>query len=490
MMNIKKYRAETTREALEQIKSDLGEDAFVLETKQVQTGGFLGFRTKKQIEISATPSLESAENGAKHAGNKKSALKKSNFFNLTDDSPALPTKHDGGHEPGGMMEALNFRAASVGQFENAFPFVAGKSRNRLTAPVKDIEAVELSPEAPKLIHARKETEEYSIPDAELPIISASTTTAKPAESASRTELALLRAELREVKFSINSFVGGLNTQGWKNAGDVVLFSEVFDPQFSTSFIEMTRLGFSPEFAHDVLADVIPRFKDGLIELSDITRAAVESTLKNFINFGTDPFEQDEPGIMAVIGATGVGKTTTVAKLAARIALRQGRSVELVTLDTYRIAAVDQLKTYAEIIGAGCHVVSTVQELEATINSLPKESSILIDTTGRNPLDLADQYEISDFLASRKDIRKCLAVQATTHPTDAAASIKKFGMYGADCMALTKLDETTRPGAMLELISESSLPLTYLCIGQRVPEDIKVATSESLADIIHNRGVIV
>ena len=149
----------------------------------------------------------------------------------------------------------------------------------------------------------------------------------------------------------------------------------------------------------------------------------------------------------------------------------------------RIAAVEQLKTYAEIIGAGCHVVRTVLELDAVLARLPKDAQILIDTTGRNPHDLADQFEFSDFLKRRSDIRKCLVVQATTHPADALAAIRKFEMYGADCLAITKTDETTRPGAIVETISQSRLPLAYLGTGQRVPEDLQVATAQSLSNCI-------
>ncbi len=166
-------------------------------------------------------------------------------------------------------------------------------------------------------------------------------------------------------------------------------------------------------------------------------------------------------------------------------MRERRRVELVTLDTYRIAAVEQLKIYAEIIGANCHVVRSVFELDAVLRRLPSEATVLIDTTGKNPHDLADQYELADYLKGRDDISKCLAVQATTNFSDGLAAIKKFEMYGADCLTITKLDETTRPGAMVELIAEGSLPLTYICTGQRVPEDLHGATPENLAArIIH------
>jgi flagellar biosynthesis protein FlhF len=197
-----------------------------------------------------------------------------------------------------------------------------------------------------------------------------------------------------------------------------------------------------------------------------------------VKFAADPLKKENPSIMAVIGATGVGKTTTIAKLAARVALHENRRVELITLDTYRIAAVEQLKIYAEIIGAGCHVVRSTLELDALLRRLPQDATVLIDTAGRSPHDLADQYELCDYLQRRKDIRKCLTVQATTNPLDGIAAIRKFEMYGADCLAITKMDETTRPGAMLELAAESNLPLVYFGTGQRVPEDLQIAAPET------------
>jgi flagellar biosynthesis protein FlhF len=118
-----------------------------------------------------------------------------------------------------------------------------------------------------------------------------------------------------------------------------------------------------------------------------------------------------------------------------------------------------------------------------LRRLPADVTVLIDTTGRSPHDLADQYELSEYLRHRDDIRKCLAVQATVHPIDSAAAIKKFEMYGADCLALTKIDETMRPGATVELVAGSSLPLAFLCTGQRVPEDLHIASAESFTNRI-------
>ncbi|MEZ5425361.1 MAG: flagellar biosynthesis protein FlhF [Pyrinomonadaceae bacterium] len=488
MMNVKKYRGETTREALEKIKMDLGENAFVLETKQVRTGGFLGLRSKTQVEISATPSFESnqpAEKMTKTDG----GFPNSSILNLTDDAPAVPGKlnETDKKEKVEIMNVLQTRAASVQKFDKVFPYVPKASGGQAPAPQKNFEPVEISPEAPRLVHSKKEPVEIK------PVETVSVEPVQsenPSTNVSSRELELLRAELREVKFSISNFSSRQQIPIWNNGVEIDVFSEVFDPPFSNAYVELTAMGLSPEFSHALISEVIPDYKKGTIALNEITRESLKKALLNLVKFESDPLSQEEPSVLAVIGATGVGKTTTIAKLAARVALQERRRVELVTLDTYRIAAVEQLKTYAEIIGAGCHVVRSVLELDATIRRLPNDATILIDTTGRNPLDLADQHELSDYLSRRKEIRKCLAVQATTHPGDALAAVKKFELYGADCLALTKLDETTRPGAMLELIAQSSLPLTYLCMGQRVPEDLKPATPENFAARIFGQALAV
>jgi flagellar biosynthesis protein FlhF len=221
------------------------------------------------------------------------------------------------------------------------------------------------------------------------------------------------------------------------------------------------------------------------DISKIARAGLVSALPSSVRFGEDPLSSlpgslETLSAMAFIGPTGVGKTTTIAKLAARVALRARRRVELITLDTYRIAAVEQLKTYAEIIGAGCHVARSVMELDALTHRYADEATVLIDTIGRSPHDLADQMELADYLRGNARMHKCLVIQATTHPTDAQVAIRKFALYGADRLVITKLDETARPGAVVSLAAEAALPLVYLCAGQRVPEDLERATPLAFA----------
>lgn len=463
MMQVKKYRAATTREALEQVKQDLGEDAFVLETKKVRAGGFLGLGAQMQIEISAaTPNHASESQNSK--SNRKSKLK----LNLTDDTFAAPKSS--------IEETIETESALPFILTNDISKSLAKSAkaygNILSLEQPKIETVEISENAPQIVHAKREPAKVSLPEQQ-----ASPVAESQASSSSR-ELELLRAELREVKFSLGAFTNRQNIQQSQPAVDLNACGEVYDSPFFEAYTALAQTGVSAELARKFINDIIPHYKSGFIKAHELTQEALIYGLTSLIKFEENPLELQQPAIMAVIGATGVGKTTTIAKIAARIALHERRPVELVTLDTYRIAAVEQLKTYAEIIGAGCHVVRSVFELDAMLRRLPSDATILIDTTGRNPHDLADQHELSDYLRRRAEIRKCLTVQATTNPADSLAAIKKFEMYGVDCLAFTKMDETTRPGALLELAAAGDLPLTYFCAGQRVPEDLQTATPET------------
>lgn len=470
-MNVRKYRAETTRDALELVKKELGEDAFVLETKRIRTGGFLGINSKMEVEVSAATSDALAGNETTEAP----APKDTKLVDLKDEAAATPSfaAYVAPVKDRSIMSALTSRAASTADFE------AQAAALNVETIKSNPDTVEINPEAPRFVFP--ETEKASKKAVERTAVKPASGETRPAAIEYR-DLELLRAELREVKFSLGALSGLQNSTRRSGSIDLGIFGMNVEPEMHDVFVELMSVGIPPELAQQFA------MKLGLDAGSDSfetnsARTALLNSLSASVTFEPEILAGDEGSILAIIGSTGVGKTTTAAKLAARSALYDHQRVELVTLDTYRIAAVEQLKTYAEIIGAGCHVVRSVFELDAVLCRLPKAAKIIIDTTGRNPHDLADQFEFSDFLQRRTDIRKCLVVQATTHPLDAAAAIRKFEMYGADCLAVTKMDETTRPGASLETIIDSHLPLAYLGTGQRVPEDLQIATAESLTNRI-------
>lgn len=480
MMNVKKYRATTTREALEQVKADLGEDAFVLETKQIRKGGFLGFKSEAQIEISAAVPTFNNKLVAKKTNQTFNATNTSSnqILKLKDDSPAVPNSADFEEidERRSILTALNSRAAMLENFDNSM--LAKNSGAAFSKENKAIDKVEISHAAPRIVHQKKEVVKQTL----VPEISFA---AEPSESKISTaptyDIDWVRAELREIKFALGAFSHRQNVLMFEKEPDLKTFGEVLDEPFYNAYLKLTAAGIPSETARALIAKCIPQCKANLITADELPHYALIQELESKCKFDSDPFKNS--AVMAVIGATGVGKTTTIAKLAARLALHEHRRVELVTIDTYRIAAVEQMKTYAEIIGAGCHVVHSVFELDAVLQKMSADAHVLIDTTGKNPYDLSDQHELAKYLHRHSEIRKCLAIQATINPFDGVAITKKFAMYGADCLALTKLDETIRAGAMLKLVTESSLPLAYLCSGQRVPEDLQTATPDSFAESV-------
>lgn len=474
MMNVKKYRATTTREALEMIKDELGEDAFVLETKQVRSSGFLGFRSKVQVEVSAAAANNTTLPAKRNES--KSGIPSHRILNLIDDAEAEPQAQPRSivtNKRDALLSALSARVAS-NDFEKETPTKSFETKKT------EIEAVEISSEAPRFVHPKREIAKPAVVVAETKEIREVVETKNEVSHTANLnyELEMLRAELREVKFSIGAFANRQAAHSWQSEVNLDTFGEMFETPFHEIYVELTATGLSAELARQFVAEAIPQYKNSPIDGATLLNNILTNALTSLIQFTPDFLESDSR-IWAIIGATGVGKTTTIAKIAARAALQQQRRVELVTLDTYRIAAVEQLKTYAEIIGAGCHVVRSVFELEALLHRLPSDAIVLIDTTGKNPHDLADQFGLSEFLAKRSDIHKCLALQATTNQIDTANAIKKYAMYGVNSLAITKMDETMQPGAILRTVAEGGLPLSYICAGQRVPEDLQIATVENL-----------
>ena len=186
---------------------------------------------------------------------------------------------------------------------------------------------------------------------------------------------------------------------------------------------------------------------------------------------------------ALVGPTGVGKTTTIAKLAAHYRLKEKRRVGLITVDTYRIAAVEQLRTYADIIDLPMQVVSTPREMREAVRRMAGMDLVLIDTAGRSPKDEVRLQELKAFLheASADEVHLVLSSVASSRTLEQTAG--QFAVVGTSALILTKLDEVNGLGNVLPVLRSSRLPLSDLTNGQNVPDDIAVAESAQLAKLI-------
>jgi flagellar biosynthesis protein FlhF len=188
-------------------------------------------------------------------------------------------------------------------------------------------------------------------------------------------------------------------------------------------------------------------------------------------------------IVALVGPTGVGKTTTIAKLAANFRLREKRRVGLITVDTYRIAAVEQLRTYADIIDLPMEVVSTPKEMRAAVARLSNLDLILIDTAGRSPRDEVRIQELKSLLAEASADEVHLVLSSIGSATNLAKTAERFAEVGTTALLLTKLDESAGLGNLLPLLRASKLPLSYVTNGQNVPDDIQAADQRRLARMV-------
>lgn len=193
----------------------------------------------------------------------------------------------------------------------------------------------------------------------------------------------------------------------------------------------------------------------------------------------------EPTIIALVGPTGVGKTTTIAKLATKFGLQQGRKIVFVTADTYRVAAVDQVQQYAELFDAELKIAGTCIEMTQVISSLGGEGIVLIDTAGRSATDGDRIEETAKILRAARPTETHLVLSATTSITALKIATEKFAPTGYDRVIVTKLDEATTKGEIVTTLCDLSVPMSWFTDGQDVASHIDLARPSSLVDqIVH------
>ncbi len=236
---------------------------------------------------------------------------------------------------------------------------------------------------------------------------------------------------------------------------------------------LLRLGLSPELCRSV-ADQI-KFRDSLIE----NWSQAMTFLASQIQTNNDDI-LTRGGIVALVGPTGVGKTTSIAKLAARYTLRHGANkVALVTTDCYRIGAYQQLQTYGRLLGVDVYVANNNDELQNVLKTLSNKDLVLIDTAGFSTSDERLTEQGAMLANSRFPIRSYIALSTTTQRHSQEEVIKAYSQLSFEGVILTKLDESRMLGEVLSVAISYRLPISYICDGQMVPEDIHPARANNL-----------
>ncbi len=424
---LRTYRARTMGEALAEVKRDLGREAVILHTRTFRVGGWLGLGGRSMVEITASVGVNvpARERRAR-------AVAAARAYGSPEPQPApMPSGGDA--------------VAGTAVLENP-PAIAPQPK--------------VAPIAPQ-----------------------------PAADGIESELATIKRLMGQVLQCSRHTALRVGADG--GAASPMPAGSMTEPLFR-GYLRMLE----GEVAAEIADEVVGRVRDELTpaELADdsIVRTTIQRRLAAMIPADADTpapeAPRDErPLTIALIGPTGVGKTTTVAKLAAAYKLRHGRKVALITSDTYRIAAVDQLRTYAEIIGLPLKVVLTPTEMASACASLADQDVLLIDTAGRSPGDAGRLDELRRFIGAARPHQTHLVLSSTASQGALVEAATRFGTVSPDRVIFTKLDEAVNYGVLFNVARRVALRLSYVTTGQEVPDHIEQGRSDRLARLILDGG---
>ncbi|MCL4431820.1 MAG: flagellar biosynthesis protein FlhF [Epsilonproteobacteria bacterium] len=263
------------------------------------------------------------------------------------------------------------------------------------------------------------------------------------------------------------------------------------PEFAEIYRLARESGMNQEHLDEIMQLTLEHMPSKMRENSETVKRYFQVLLRKMIpvRLETSP-KMGGKKVVMLVGPTGVGKTTSIAKLAARYSylLEKKYKVGLVVLDTYRIGAVEQLMQYARMMKLGIETVVDPPEFSTALNSLRYSDYILIDTMGSSPYDKGKIEKIYECLRSNDtdySVDVVLVLPSSIKYEDLKATYENFAPLGIDTMMFTKLDETRGFGNIFSLVYETKIPISYFSVGQEVPEDLVVSNSDFLVDCLLN-----
>ena len=429
-MNLQTFKAPTMALALQQVKSTMGPDAVILHTRTYRLRGWLPLVPGKEVvEVTAGRGL----------GGKRRPAPPPPPSGLDDSGPVLlPGPKPAGGGSGGLS-------------------VYGTPAIKL--PIKQPHVVNVPPAQPPVLDPVANGKAIG----ELP-----STVGVMIRNVSE-EMATLKKLMAEV------------VKETRSAASPNVPDDLFD-----HYQNLIQNHVAQELAIDIIRQLTRDLTPEQLARPDVVRERVAGHIERLVPSCAPVARRANatgPHVLALIGPTGVGKTTTLAKLAANLKLKDGHRVGLITLDTYRIAAVDQLRRYAEILGSPLKVVSDVDELRSAMSSMSHLDFVLIDTAGRSPKDAAKLAELRVLLDSINPDDVHLVLSSTSSQSSVELACQRFGEVRVDKMIFTKLDEASHVGVVLNVCHKVNKALSYVTMGQDVPNDIEVGQGRLLAKMI-------
>lgn len=479
---LKTYRALSMAAALAEVKRDLGSDAVIVNTRTLRSGGVLGLGARNVIEITAST-------GAPRAADRPSARRPDPPAPRPDRVPDAPRPR------AAPRQQAEPRPASTG----FTPTVPRALHEAIAAPRPRPEPVAQPARQPEPeAQAAVAVLESVVPDPAPPPPPARRL-ATPARIAPIDDSA--RAAIEEELSSIKRLVAQVlqtsrqtaaRVQAGSGVGAVSGVGASTEPLMSMS-VRLLDAQLAPDLAETLLGHVRDELSPAELADESIVREAVLRHLARAIPIAPDSTlrrsDSGRPLTLALVGPTGVGKTTTVAKLAAALKLRHGKRVGLVTSDTYRIAAVEQLRTYATIIGLPLKVALTPEDMAQACEALADCDVILVDTAGRSQHDAERLDELRRHRDAAQPHQTHLVMAANCSEAVLGRAAERFRGLNPDRLLITKLDEAVVFGPIVNIASRIGLGLSFVTTGQEVPDHIERARADRLARlVVDGRGV--
>ncbi len=290
------------------------------------------------------------------------------------------------------------------------------------------------------------------------------TLTQQANKTDRFQFLEIKDDIREMKELLNSFFTNSDTTTESN-------------DLTGSWALLYKRLINSEIQKDIAENLIHQLKD----VSDSSEKNIGKKFfsilrKNFPVAGPLSIKSNKPLIAAFVGPTGAGKTTTIAKLASYYNINKKSKVSLITADTYRIAAIEQIRTFAEIVNINLHVVFSTNELVDVLKLCQNDDIVFVDTAGRSQRNLEHMNHLEKLLAALKPDETHLVLSSTTKDSDLYDTVKRYNKLNINRLLFTKLDETIHLGNVFNLASKSAISVSYLTSGQSVPDDIELAQS--------------
>ncbi|USG67943.1 flagellar biosynthesis protein FlhF [Brevibacillus ruminantium] len=474
-MRVKRYIVDSMPEALDKIRVDLGQDAVILNSKPIKTGGFLGLFGRQQIEVVAAvdeKELSKQKNSSpkqpREVPARTVATSSNNAKRAYQSAAARPQfraeEADVFPDWDGELARTSrpAPAATSGQQELSQPSIAEVPQPETVLQSKDV----LQPKAELRTEAVPKPEAVRMPSSQQPSPARNSTGNAPRENNDH-----LAMEVRSMRQMFEKLL----------SNDL---KQQLPPSIQAVQNRLMQQEVTGETASELIRQLIMDHDPDWDEAQTLraAEALITKALEKAVQQQSGhPLKDVRYAFF--FGPTGVGKTTTIAKLAADCMLKEKRKVGFITADTYRIAAVEQLKTYANILNVPFEVVFSPKEVPQAMERLSGCDLIFVDTAGRNYRN--DEYVqgIRDLVVTGTNSLNFMVLSLTAKYSDMRTIIQNFEDIPVSRLIFTKADETEAYGAMLNVAVETNLSISYVTTGQNVPDDIVVASPRLIANMI-------